>query len=124
MGAGDRLHQNQKRRGKNWRVTFPPLKHNPLHLPLRKGENVVLVGMDKIQKALKKLRPKERQAVKLIIQKLANQNFSGLDLQKLKGRDGIFRVRKGSVRIIYRMTSDDQIFILAIERRSNTTYNP
>jgi len=80
--------------------------------------------MDKIQKALKKLRPKERQAVKLIIQKLANQNFSGLDLQKLKGRDGIFRVRKGSVRIIYRMTSDDQIFILAIERRSNTTYNP
>ena len=80
--------------------------------------------MDKIQKALKKLRPKEHQAVKLILQKLTRRTFAGLDLQKLKGRHDIYRIRKGGVRIIYRVTSDDQLFILAIERRSNTTYNP
>lgn len=78
--------------------------------------------MDKIQKALKKLRPKERQAVKLILPKLANRNFSGFDLQKLKGRGDIYRVRKDSIRIIYRVSSDNQIFILTIERRSDTTY--
>ena len=80
--------------------------------------------MDKIQKALRKLRPKERRAVKLILQKLVNRNFSGLDLKKLKGRDDIYRIRKGSIGIIYRITSDNQIFVLAIERRSDTTYNP
>ena len=79
--------------------------------------------MDKIQKALKKLRPKERQAVKMILQKLTNLNFSGLDLQKLKGRNDLYRVRKGSMRMIYRVAGG-KIFILAIERRSDTTYNP
>ena len=79
--------------------------------------------MDKIQKALKKLRPRERQAVKQVLQKLANGALAGLDLQKLKGRDDVYRIRKGSLRIIYRMTSNHQVFILAIERRSNTTYN-
>lgn len=78
--------------------------------------------MDKIKKALKNLRPKGRQALKLILQKLANRNFSGLDLQKLKGRDDIYRIRKGSLRIIYHV-GNDQIFILAIEHRSDTSYN-
>lgn len=79
--------------------------------------------MDKIQRALNKLRLKERQAVKVILQKLANRNFSSLDLQKFKGRDDIYRVRKGGIRIICR-SANGQIFILAIERRSDTTYHP
>ena len=47
--------------------------------------------------------------------------MSGLQVAKLKGRQDIFRVRKGRLRIIYRQsgTSTD---ILAIERRSEKTY--
>ena len=80
--------------------------------------------MDKIEKALKKLTPKERALIKEILIALKNQRFENLDLKKLKGRDDIFRVRKGQIRIIYRLNNIGAIAILAIERRSDTTYNP
>jgi len=79
------------------------------------------VGMDKITKAVKKLTAKERQVVKRILTQLANSNTTGLDIKKLVARDDIFRVRKGDIRIIYRHTSGS-VFILAIERRSESTY--
>ena len=77
--------------------------------------------MDKIGKALKRLHPKERDSVKEILRKLEKEDFSGLDIKKLKARDDIFRVRKGDIRIVYRKTNKG-IFILAIERRSEKTY--
>jgi len=61
--------------------------------------------------------------VKRLLQLLNAKQFAGLDIQKLKGRDDIYHVRKGSLRIIYRVTVSNKIFILAIERRSDTTYN-
>lgn len=79
--------------------------------------------MDKIQKALKKLTSKEKERVKKILVKLKNRQLANLDLKKLKGRDDIFRVRKGKIRIIYRIDQKGNIFILAIERKSDTTYN-
>ena len=79
--------------------------------------------MDKINKALQKLTLRERETMKEILVKLKGQQFRGLDMKKLKGRDDIFRVRKGKIRIIYRIDSDSQIFVLAIEKRSDTTYN-
>lgn len=79
--------------------------------------------MDKINKALQKLTLRERETMKEILVKLRGQQFKGLDVKKLKGRDDIFRVRKGKIRIIYRTDSDNQIFVLAIEKRSDTTYN-
>ena len=78
--------------------------------------------MDKIEKALKKLSQKEKKSVGDILEKLNKNNLIGLNVQKLKGREGIFRVRKGDIRIIWRKTDDDKIFILAIERRSEKTY--
>lgn len=77
--------------------------------------------MDKIDKALKKLSEKERATVKLILIRLEKRELGGLDIQKLRGRRDIFRIRKGNVRIIYRQT-DSEIFVLAIERRSEKTY--
>ena len=77
--------------------------------------------MDKIEKALKKLGSKERQAVKSILSALQIHNFVGLDVQKLSWHKDIFRIRKGSIRIIYR-ENNGAIFILAIERRSEKTY--
>lgn len=77
--------------------------------------------MDKIAKALKKLSTKERAVVKTVILKLQNRQLQGMDLQKLKGHEDIYRIRKGNLRIIYRQTQED-IFLLAIERRSEKTY--
>ena len=78
--------------------------------------------MDKIKKVLKRLIPKEREALKDILLKIKNHRFTNLDIKKLKGRDDIFRVRKGRIRIIYRVDKRGGIFILTIERRSDTTY--
>lgn len=79
--------------------------------------------MDKIEKVLQKLTPEERKIVKDILAKLKRRQFKNLNLKKLKGRNDVFRVRKGKIRIIYRADSVSQIFILSIERRSDTTYN-
>ena len=79
--------------------------------------------MDKIEKALKNLSVKERVWIKEIIRRLQKGNLSGLDVKKLKGRDDVFRVRKGDIRIIYRSDSEGATFVLAIEGKSDTTYN-
>ncbi len=77
--------------------------------------------MDKIQKALKRLSAKERTRAKEILMRLGRGDNTGFDIQKLKGHSDIYRVCKGSIRIIYRQSKDD-LFVLAIERRSESTY--
>jgi len=79
--------------------------------------------MDKISKVLDKLSAKEKEAIKKILLKIKGNLFFGLDLKKLKNKDDIFRVRKGKIRIIFKIESNKQINILAIERRSDKTYN-
>ncbi len=79
--------------------------------------------MDKISKALKKFSPKEREKIKEILLKLKNNSLNRFDIKKLKGSDDIFRIRKGDIRIIYKIDKNDNLFILAVERRSDNTYN-
>jgi mRNA-degrading endonuclease RelE of RelBE toxin-antitoxin system len=78
--------------------------------------------MDKIQKALAKLSDSERLKIKIVLEKINSGIVIGLDLKKLKGRDDVYRVRIGKIRIIYRQVGD-KIFILAVERRNDNTYN-
>ena len=78
--------------------------------------------MDKIKKALEKLTPKEREKIKSILIEIKKNRFKNLDIKKLRGRDDIFRVRKGQIRIVYQVDRRGGIFILTIERRSDTTY--
>ena len=78
--------------------------------------------VDKITKALQRFTSKERQTIREVLGKIKNRDFQGLDVKKLEGRDDIFRVRKGRIRIIYRCDQDREIFVLAIERRSEKTY--
>jgi mRNA-degrading endonuclease RelE of RelBE toxin-antitoxin system len=78
--------------------------------------------MDKIAKALNKLGEREKRIVADILTCLKNKNWRNLDVKKLKGASDIFRARKGKIRLIYRLLKNDQIIILAIERRSETTY--
>lgn len=78
--------------------------------------------VDRIEKALRRLSGKERQAIKSIVQRLKSGNITGLDIKKLKGNTAIYRVWKGSMRIMYVVGTNRNIKILAIERRSDTTY--
>ncbi len=77
--------------------------------------------VDQTEKALKKLKKKERVAVKSILTKIQKGEAEGLDMKKLKSHDDIFRVRKGKIRIIFRK-NEESILILSIERRSDRTY--
>jgi len=77
--------------------------------------------MDKISKALKKLTPKERKLIKDILEKVKSGNLDSLDIKKLVGKDDIFRVRKGDLRVILRLEGQ-KYYLLTIERRSEKTY--
>lgn len=79
--------------------------------------------MDKIAKYLSKFANKEKSEIKNVLAILLSSSNKKLDIKKLKGRSDIFRVRKGKIRIIYRVDKNNEIFILTIERRSDTTYN-
>ncbi|MFH1509824.1 MAG: hypothetical protein ABID67_01585 [Candidatus Nealsonbacteria bacterium] len=78
--------------------------------------------MDKIDKALKKLSLNEREKIKGILVKIKKRLFKNLDVKKLKGRNDVFRVRKGQIRIVYRANGKGDIFILTIGRRNDINY--
>lgn len=77
--------------------------------------------MDKIEKALLRLNKKERDAVEIVLARIKAGDLAGIDVVKMKGRDDIFRVRKGKIRIIFQKGA--KIQLIAVERRSDTTYN-
>jgi len=77
--------------------------------------------VDKITKALNKFSKTEKQLIKKILLKIKSGSLESLDLKKLKGRDDIYRVGKGKIRIIYRLVQQE-IFVIAIEKKSDKTY--
>ena len=77
--------------------------------------------MDKVDKALKKLVPKEKERIKNIIKTLQSGHFDNLDVKKLKGREDIFRIRSGNLRIIYQIR-DGKVFILKLGYKQEDTY--
>jgi mRNA-degrading endonuclease RelE of RelBE toxin-antitoxin system len=78
--------------------------------------------MDKIEKALRILTMRERRWVKDVLVKLKSNDIHGIDVKKLKARADIYRVRRGSIRILYRLENGN-IFLLKIDRRNDRTYN-
>ena len=78
--------------------------------------------MPNLKKLLSKFNKAERRAIESLIESIVSFNWRGLDVKKLKGYENIFRVRKGKLRIIF-SKEKGEIFILTIERRSDTTYN-
>jgi mRNA-degrading endonuclease RelE of RelBE toxin-antitoxin system len=79
--------------------------------------------MNPIEKALLKFSPAERSRIEEAIRSLVSGKIVGLDIKKLKGREDIFRVRKGDIRVIYRKADNGHITILHVGRRNDKTYN-
>lgn len=74
-----------------------------------------------LKKLLSRFNKREREVIELLIGKIVSFKWDALDVKKLRGYRDVFRVRKGNIRIIYRVQAS-QILVLAIERRSEGTY--
>lgn len=78
--------------------------------------------MERIEKFLRKLSRDERARVEKCVAQILANTFERLDLKKLKGHRDFYRVRTGSIRIIF-SHRDSTVRIVAIERRGDTTYD-
>lgn len=78
--------------------------------------------MDKISKTLQKLNSKEKDIIKAVLKKLIAGDFGGLDIKKLKSQNGIYRARKGDLRVLYMINKIGKVVILDICRRNDNTY--
>ena len=77
--------------------------------------------MDKNQKFLKRLTDKEFSTVEKTLQKILARETSELDIKKLAGYRDIYRVRVGTIRIIF-LDTGNYTEVLEISRRSEQTY--
>lgn len=78
--------------------------------------------MDDIEKALAKLDDKEKEKLKEILKSLKDWPWKGLNVEKLKDTEKIFRVKKGNLRVIFELKDEGKILLLKIGKRSDSTY--
>lgn len=77
--------------------------------------------MRDIEKLLRKISNKERQALLSIVDILLSKNHKGLAIKKLKGSD-FYRLRKGVFRIIFHYNGHHDIEIDSVRLRREDTY--
>ncbi len=77
--------------------------------------------MPRLKKLLSKLSRAEARTAEILIEKIISLNWRNLDMKRLKGHHNIFRVRKGSIRVIF-LEDRSGISILSVERRREDTY--
>ena len=78
--------------------------------------------MDGIKKLLRHLTQRERRSTEEAVKKILGRELSGLDVKKLKGPGSAYRVRLGSIRIIFTEDHEGIRRIVTIERRGESTY--
>ena len=76
---------------------------------------------DRITKVLDKMPERERKKLEAIMELVELGQLDGMDVKKLKGRKDIYRIRKGEMRILF-IKNNFETYILAVERRTDTTY--
>lgn len=77
--------------------------------------------MDRVEKTLRTLPKAERIRYRRMTEDVIADRLARYDVVKLVGRDDVFRIRKGPMRVIFRRHRSGNS-ILALERRSETTY--
>lgn len=76
----------------------------------------------KIVKFLRKLSSKDRDVVEVLIISIKSKEWKHLDIKKLQGDSNIFRLRKGSIRILFAV-KDGDVDIIDIQNRNDKTYS-
>jgi mRNA-degrading endonuclease RelE of RelBE toxin-antitoxin system len=74
--------------------------------------------MDKVRKFLLKLTEKERKILQEIMRDVVVLSLKNYDIKPLKGYKDLFRLRKGSIRIVFTKRNDRGI-ILDIDYRKD-----
>lgn len=77
--------------------------------------------MNKIEKFLKKLIPKDRDSAEDAISGILSGKFDNLDIKKLQGFDNKYRVRVGKMRIQFYIVGKI-VEIEKVEFRNDNTY--
>ncbi len=79
--------------------------------------------MNKIDKYLDKLLPKERSSILEIMAKIEGGDTDNLDIKKLKGYNNYYRARVGKTRILFFFDTNGHPRLDKIVRRDDNTYN-
>lgn len=74
--------------------------------------------MDKIQKILDKLTNKRRAIIFEILQKIINNDLAKLKPKKLAGFSNYYRIRSGTLRLVYKI-EDGQNILVNIDHRKD-----
>ena len=77
--------------------------------------------MDRVRKFLRKLPVSMQTEIDSLLHKVETGNTAGLDIKKLKGYKGLFRIRKGNIRIVFAQ-AEGTIRILFIGKRGDSRY--
>ncbi len=77
---------------------------------------------DKIAKLLRKLPPKQLRLLLPVVRQITSNDLGELDVKPLKGRTGLYRVRVGNYRIIFRAQKGSVPELIAIAKRDERTY--
>jgi mRNA-degrading endonuclease RelE of RelBE toxin-antitoxin system len=77
--------------------------------------------MDRIDKFLRRLSPKEFAVTEGLIDRILSGDVAGLDVKRLKDAPHLFRVRKGSTRVVFQR-KEGVVHIIEIGRRGEQTY--
>lgn len=77
--------------------------------------------MDKIEKFLKKLSPREQSEAEGYIANILRGNTSDLNVKRLRGYADVFRFRKGNLRIIYQQQGR-AARLISVGRRNDNIY--
>ena len=78
--------------------------------------------MDKIEKFLKKLSPKEQEMFLLLMLQLQADYTKVPQLKAISGQKKMFRIRVGKYRIIFKVKQAKKVEIIRITKRDDRTY--
>ncbi len=77
---------------------------------------------DKIQKFLTRLPKDQLIYLRLYLDKVRKDDTKDLNIKPLKGYKGVYRVRVGKYRIVFRPLGNNEAEILLVGKRDDQTY--
>ena len=78
--------------------------------------------MNKIEKFIRKLSSDRQIEVAILIKQIVSGNWFGLNVKKLQGKEDLFRVRRGNIRVIFSKDNDGVIMIKKLQYKNDNTY--
>jgi mRNA-degrading endonuclease RelE of RelBE toxin-antitoxin system len=78
--------------------------------------------VDRMSKNLAKFPRDDRTSLLALMKRIEKNDLEGLQIKKLSGHENAYRVKKGDFRIIFSKRTSQENVLIAVERRSESTY--